>query len=417
MCGIIFGRRNNTLPVAKNIFKRYIQQQHRGQEGFGYVAIENGFVKGIKRFTDEKDVKKSLLEETSNEILFHHRFPTSTPNFKDLNHPIKVSNKMLKYDYYIVHNGIIRNPETLRTRHEKMGFEYTTVYQEIKVCKTKTETKEELIEEQFNDSESLAIEIALSVEDKTEEIKAVGTIAFIAIQTNKKGKVVAIFYGRNEGNPLIVEKAGTDLVFIKSEGSGEKIDSGVIMREDYLTHKLTELDKVAGKMYEYQYTGYSNGYKSPSTYGYNTNNVQRLAPSIYDDDMEEYIPASPRKTVISDEDLEDDEAYALYRMGEVEKELVLLYEAQALAVTTIAEFRENLNYGKTFDKSLYDLSLIEIEKEETSLDELEARIDELEQELCDIVETTGLESTMLDFSDEEPETKKSEKLKEFKDTV
>jgi hypothetical protein len=39
---------------------------------------------------------------------------------------MKVSNKMLKFDYYVVHNGMISNDEELKKEHEKLGFAYTT---------------------------------------------------------------------------------------------------------------------------------------------------------------------------------------------------------------------------------------------------------------------------------------------------
>lgn len=421
MCGIIFGRRSDNKPVFKNLFKRYLQQSHRGDEGFGYIAIKNGKVKGVKRFQDQNEVQEALKHEDSSEILFHHRYPTSTPNFADLNHPITVKNKKLKHNYYVVHNGVLSNEETLRTKHEQDDYKYTTVYQEFEVQRTANMNKEKLIEEKFNDSESLAIELALYFDGHKTTIDAIGTIAFICIQTDKKDNIENIFYGRNTGNPLVVETVGNDMVFIKSEGQGEKIDSDIIYCEDYKTHELIEIDVKVGKLYQV-YTGYGQGTLPDSNRtGYNVLNgyAPMTARTPYDYDDDDGFPTphidtkyGHYKVGVTDE-YDEDEEYASFRIEEIDAELTALYEQQEDCKATIDEWKDIILAGRNFDSSHYDVAMIEKEKEETNLDSINRQIKNLTDELQDIVETTGLESSVIDFTLESTEADLL--LEEYKD--
>ena len=204
MCGIIFVERKNGSSANSMVLKRFEKQRSRGTEGFGYAAIKNGKVKHTIRAEDEKDIVPKLAKEKETTILFHHRYPTSTPNMEEATHPIYVSNQSLKYDYYIVHNGIISNPDELKKSHLKLGFIYTTR------IVTKTETiKTVYSQECYNDSEAFAIDFALSLEN-SKEIKSSGSIAFIALQVNKINKTVEnIYYGRNHGNTLHIEEDKT----------------------------------------------------------------------------------------------------------------------------------------------------------------------------------------------------------------
>ena len=93
MCGIIYVSRKDGLSASPIVAKRYHEQKKRGKEGFGYIAIENGYVKSVARECTEKAIMAKLKKETSSHILFHHRYPTSTENYSEVTHPIVVKNE------------------------------------------------------------------------------------------------------------------------------------------------------------------------------------------------------------------------------------------------------------------------------------------------------------------------------------
>lgn len=246
MCGIIFGRREDKMPIGKAILKRYQKQKQRGMEGFGFITIDKGKISGIHRFEKELEAINALNDSTSSDILFHHRTPTSTPNYKDMTHPIVVKNDLLDKNYYVVHNGVIQNEDDLKLKHEKMGFKYTTQMTETHIIKTISGTTQ-MTYEQFNDSESLSIEVALYLDGKQESIDAEGTIAFVCIETDKKGVVLNLHYGRNFGNPLFIED-NNDLFFLKSIGDGNKLQEDEIITINYITGKATSRLVAVGKI-------------------------------------------------------------------------------------------------------------------------------------------------------------------------
>lgn len=247
MCGIILARRKDNRPVGKAVLKRYKKQRERGKQGFGFITIDNGKISGVHRFEKEADSDNALLASTSSSILFHHRLPTSTPNYEDMTHPIVVKNETLDKDYYVVHNGVIQNDDELRIKHEKLGFKYTTDMREIFTVETISGSTE-TITEKFNDSEALAIEVALYLEGKQTTIDAVGSIAFACIETDKEGNVLNTHYGRNAGNPLVVED-NNDLFFIKSTGEGVKAIEDEILTINYSTNERTSRKVFVGKAF------------------------------------------------------------------------------------------------------------------------------------------------------------------------
>jgi glutamine phosphoribosylpyrophosphate amidotransferase len=180
MCGIIHKKAVKGM-VKDDIAKLYELQKSRGTDGFGYLPIKNGKIGKLRQAETEKEIMAMLDKETANEILFHHRYPTSTPNFIEATHPIVVDNKNLTYKYYVVHNGVISNPEQLRQNHIELGFEYTT--EMVKKYETKKQTY--TYEPEWNDSESLAIDLALYFEHKQNEIESKGDMAFIAYKVEK----------------------------------------------------------------------------------------------------------------------------------------------------------------------------------------------------------------------------------------
>lgn len=260
MCGIIMVKRIGE-KANKMVLNRYEVQKARGSEGFGFVSMQDGKIVDIVRRQNESEIKLDLMSEVSDTILFHHRYPTSTINLPELAHPIHVKNVLLKNEYYVVHNGVITNDDELKTKHEKMGFVYTTNVSEYTTYSVNGNVynSDESVES-FNDSESLAIELALYFEGIVTEIGTKGNVAFIALEVDKKGNVLNTHYGRNEGNPLVLEKT-KDFWAIKSEGTGVSIEADKIYS---INSKgvLTENNVAIGKLTYYASTGFAkNDYK------------------------------------------------------------------------------------------------------------------------------------------------------------
>lgn len=249
MCGLIYAKRRDNRSAVKSLLKRFEQQKGRGTQGFGYIVIKNGVIHDIKRAKFESHIKEFLKEDNdAHEILFHHRFPTSTINLEEMTHPIVVKNDLLEYDYYVIHNGVLTNEDELKKEYDKMGFVYTTAIKKKTVVEVAGRTIVEEEEDGFNDSESFAIDLALYLDDKKNTIDSRGSIAFICLQTYKDGRVKSIHYGRNEGNPLVVEDNG-DLLFLKSSGSGEDIEENTLFTIDYATGNLSSKEVKIGSRY------------------------------------------------------------------------------------------------------------------------------------------------------------------------
>lgn len=223
MCGILCAfndGKNQKEPVNRWIIDTLQDQLERGQNGFGVIFIDDNLKVRVERATE---ISKSLLDlylpdNQARMIVMHHRAPTSTDNKLKQTHPIVVNNGSLKYKYLFIHNGVIANSDDVKKAHEALGFEYTTE------C---TELKYENGSKKFNDSESLAIEVARFIEGQTDTLATIGSAAFICLQVNKKtDKLVKVLYGRN-ASPLNMS-ATRGKIRLSSEGEGNSI------AEDYL---------------------------------------------------------------------------------------------------------------------------------------------------------------------------------------
>lgn len=280
MCGIVAIRREGkSKKVSKMIIKRYHNQRSRGNEGFGFVSVENGHVKAYTRSQTEEDIITELKKSDTHDIMFHHRYPTSTPNFAPASHPIKVSHKSLKYDYFMVHNGVIWNDKALKAEHEKLGFKYNTEIEKVYQCQGKVLS----IEKCFNDSEALAIALAISIDQEGKGIDAIGSIAFVMYQVKKNStKVVRQFYGRNYGSPLLVEHA-KDFTAITSAGSGTVVPTNILFWHDYETGRDDMREFIVGSEREYVYqnnvaTGNYNRVDVPYDFSEYVDGVAKIEP-------------------------------------------------------------------------------------------------------------------------------------------
>jgi hypothetical protein len=257
MCGIIYVDTKDRSAV-KATLKRYRKQSHRGKQGFGYIALgDDNKVSGVVRRTGEDGIVGKLLTERANRVLFHHRLPTSLPNYEEATHPIVVKNDKLKHNYYVIHNGVISNAKTLYDDYKKDGWVFTTEMSssEVNTFPNALSKIKYLsgVEEGINDSEAFAIDIANYIEGRQTYVRSSGSIAFIALITDKEDNVLKVAYGHNSNNPLILEN-DRRIFSLKSVGHGTEVPVNKIFFRDIKTGTTTEQDCASLTSYSYNNT-------------------------------------------------------------------------------------------------------------------------------------------------------------------
>lgn len=235
MCGIVYSKSLVGKPVNKTILKRYIFQRDRGTDGFGFYTPENNRLTHNPR--EGRILSLLRREKKATEILFHHRMPTSTMNVRNACHPFSTK-EYFKYNYVGVHNGVLWNERELKAGHEQRGIDYVS----------------EQEDGSFNDSEALIYDLASYIEGKVPMVTAEGSIAFIVIQRTHEGEPVAVYFGRNSGNPLMMKKTKHSFT-LSSEGKGENIDVNTMYCYNYKTGVITR-----SPCRFPSYSQYSNGY-------------------------------------------------------------------------------------------------------------------------------------------------------------
>lgn len=231
MCGITaaFSTKANKKGQTNNkvndiIISQFENQCSRGQKGFGIIRINKGKIE-VDRACETTKFLMDLYLKPSSMIIAHHRTPTSTDNLLDQTHPMWISNKCLENDYLVIHNGVISNDDDLRLKHIELGFEYQTEYTKISYQDKK--------EQVWNDSEAIAIELALFIEKKISAIAIDNAAAFMILQIDKKtNKAKEVFFGKNGSySDLNIFKAENELQ-ISSEGIGEEVKENILFSFD-----------------------------------------------------------------------------------------------------------------------------------------------------------------------------------------
>ena len=219
MCGIIYAKNLIGNHPVNNLVKiLYQNQKDRGQQGFGFVGLSAKRI-GIYRAISEKGIMKYLSECQYDEIIFHHRFPTSTQNTLKSTHPFVI--EMGDKRYYFVHNGIVQNADEVKEKHSRGGITYSS---------------EEGTD--FNDSEALAWEFCLWLEDRQEKIEAEGSMAFICLEVDKRtSRAQKLYFYRNDAVPLKIYKDET-LLLLASEGNYPLVKKNWLCFWDYQRGQL-----------------------------------------------------------------------------------------------------------------------------------------------------------------------------------
>jgi len=219
MCGIIYAKNLVDNHSVNNLVKvLYQNQKDRGQQGFGFVGLSTKRI-GIYRATSEKGIMKYLNQFQYDEIIFHHRFPTSSQNTLKSTHPfvIELGDKR----YYFMHNGVIENADELKEKHSRKGIRYSS---------------EEMND--FNDSEALAWEFCLWLNSRQQKVEAQGSAAFICLEVDRKtNRAQKLYFYRNDGAPLKIYKDET-LLLLASVGNYPSVKANWLCCWDYQKAQL-----------------------------------------------------------------------------------------------------------------------------------------------------------------------------------
>lgn len=245
------------------VVKRYKQQRNRGTEGFGFYLPE---ANRLAHNTRETKALRYLKKQQATEVLWHHRYPTSTDNVRNGCHPYTTGD-YFKTQYIMAHNGVISNAYDLKREHEKLGIRYVS----------------EQDNGQFNDSEALMWDIALTIEGEQTDMKAEGRIAFIMVEMDGE-KRKRLYYGRNTGSPLVMSKTSKYFT-LASEYEGDKgtdVATDTLFWYNYSNGSIGKRDMVIPTTPTKTYTtgNYSNGQY--------TGSINSNFDEIFDDEHDDW---------------------------------------------------------------------------------------------------------------------------------
>lgn len=237
MCGIVASltwdeKGKKGRNVAIEVKDQFLRQRSRGTAGFGLVTIDRGRDITVMRTPSELDALIELRLARSEMVLFHHRTPTSTANSAETAHPILVRDARLKNDYLFMHNGIISNDLAMHEKLTKEGWLYNTEGPGRFNYSGASRVE-------WNDSESLAISVAMAAEGLAKEVEARGSAAFIMLEVDKVTmKATRLLWGRNDSNPLLLAMSRGGM-HLSSEGKGEAVAPNELYAMDLDTKKVT----------------------------------------------------------------------------------------------------------------------------------------------------------------------------------
>ena len=263
MCGLVGVISKKKKHTGQKVYNLYKKQETRGKDGYGYIAINDGKIVNIVRATTEEAVRKHIMNERAEIVLFHHRKPTSTVNTLRTTHPMFVSNDELEYDYYFMHNGVVTNTDWLKARHEEKGYKYTTesIIHEYMVYADGHKEFVDTGKNNHNDSESLAIELARFADGKSDNVNTYGAAAFLGVKVEKgTDNVLEIMYGQNYGRSLKSEENNKWRIITSETGEDVEQMKMFIITIDNMKEWEMELDFDTARPRSTVSTGRSTGY-------------------------------------------------------------------------------------------------------------------------------------------------------------
>lgn len=327
MCGIVaaFDKKKD---VNEDVLLQFEDQSSRGTNGFGSMFIDDKGKFNIMRATGQIKAILDIKLAPTKMLIFHHRQPSSSKNKISQTHPIKISAGDLKHDYYIVHNGVIHNHEERKKVHnDELGYVYST--------EVEGEGWGGKKESMYNDSETLGYDIARFIEGQDNKIETVGSAAFIMAQIDKKSeKVLKVFYGRNNGNPLKLAKS-RDFLFLSSEGKGEEIKPDMLYSFSPDDFKITK-KKMAISTYR---TVVSNDGKDKGDETKPKGTVKQIGFNSYNYDDDDYYGGYGRTY---GRGVADDE----WMSFEEEEELDKYFNAAQLELDNLREAIKEATHGE-----------------------------------------------------------------------
>lgn len=244
MCGIVFYKSFDHSKVNKQVLRQYKRQAHRGQEGFGFYLPQTN---RLAHAPQEHRIKSLLKRYGASEVLFHHRFPTSTDNVRNACHPFTTKGYFGDTEYIMVHNGWLNNQYELKTIHTDLGINYISTQSDGR----------------FNDSEALMYDLALTFEGVQDKPKALGMASFIMIE-RRAGEPYRLHFGRNS-YPLNMKFTDAGLS-LSSEGKGQPIRRDTHYIFDYASGKLTTSPLVIPERYVQAYSPRDYSAWTPGSY-------------------------------------------------------------------------------------------------------------------------------------------------------
>jgi hypothetical protein len=341
---------------------------------------------------------KALLNRTkgeNEEVLFHHRYATSTIDIRNACHPFSTKDNF-EYQYVGVHNGVVRNSKELRAEHEKMGIKYVSVQEN----------------DTFNDSEALIYDLARVFEGQVDSVTAAGSIAFIVVKRDMHGKPLTLFFGHNAGNSTLVMKRTEHSLTISSTGEGDHVPINQLHMFDYETR---EVRTVPMYLPSYVAGGNTSTYIPAKTNQTYNRDGDKEYPSwdAYRDDDRRFVAATNDATTADDKAFEEkikaqlkEEFYM--RSGdkqEVKQELLFennnRHEAAALAALMEADEASK-------EKSLMDIWITKEEDKDAQSDIVDywANINIYEVMLKTIADELHAEAKVIDAAKKEDKRQK-----------
>lgn len=184
MCGIVAYLGNKkALPVIINGLKKL---EYRGYDSAGIAVMSDGEISVRKKAGKVADLERILMENGYNlnaTIGFGHtRWAThGEPN--DINaHPVHDLNN----EIVVIHNGIIENYKSIKTRLEREGYEFLT--------ETDTECLVHLINSHYRNVHDFETAVRLSLSEVE------GTYGICILSKFEPGKIIAA----RKGSPLVL---------------------------------------------------------------------------------------------------------------------------------------------------------------------------------------------------------------------